>query len=183
MAGLVPAMHAFPRRKEHLDGRQEAGHEGANHLRHGMSGWVRYLVLTAKAKTGFSPQILILMVVGAAMGVAAFVLLNVTIFFLLSERFGPLWTSAGMTLGYLLLCVICIVAAIKSRRNAMENAQQALAARTTHAMFDTSALSLGLEIGRTIGWRRLVPIAAITLIAAGVAKEWGRRKAPKDPQD
>jgi hypothetical protein len=145
-----------------------------------MSGVVRYLVLTAKAKTGVSSGILILLVVGGAMGLATIVLLIVTIFVLLSERFGPLWTSAGMTLTFLLLCIICIVAALKARRNAMERAQQALAARSTQAMFDSSVLALGLEVGRTIGWRRLVPIAAITVIAAGVAREWAKRSAPKD---
>jgi divalent metal cation (Fe/Co/Zn/Cd) transporter len=145
-----------------------------------MSGLVRYLVLTAKAKTGVSPGIIILLVVGAAMGLAASVLLIVTIFIFLSERFGPLWTSVGMTLTFLLLCIICLVAALKARRNAMERAQQALAARSTHAMFDTSVLALGLEVGRTIGWRRLVPIAAVTVIAAGVAREWAKRSAPKD---
>jgi hypothetical protein len=62
----------------------------------------------------------------------------------------------------------------------MERAQQALAARSTNAMFDTSVLTLGLQVGRTVGWRRLIPIAAITVVAAGVAREWAKRSAPKD---
>ena len=32
---------------------------------------------------------------------------------------------------------------------------------------------------RTIGWRRIVPIAAIAMIAAGVAREWAKRGTPK----
>jgi hypothetical protein len=145
-----------------------------------MSGLVRYLVLTAKAKTGVSSGIIILLLVGAALGLAAIILLIVTLFIFLSERFGPLLTAAGMTLTFLLVSVICIVAALKARHNAMERAQQALAARSTNAMFDTSVLTLGLQVGRTVGWRRLIPIAAITVVAAGVAREWAKRSAPKD---
>jgi len=148
-----------------------------------MSGWVRYLELTAKAKTGFSPTLLILLGVAAALGLAATVLLIVTVFIFCSEQFGPLRTGIGMTLTFLVLCLGCVFAAIRARRKTMEEAQAATAARSTRAMFDTSVLSLGLEIGRTIGWRRLVPIVAVALIAAGVAKEWARRSAPKDADE
>jgi hypothetical protein len=47
-------------------------------------------------------------------------------------------------------------------------------------LFDSSALSLGLQIGRTIGWQRLVPIAAVAVVAAGIAREWSRHKARED---
>jgi hypothetical protein len=148
-----------------------------------MSGWVRYLGLTAKAKTGYSPALLILLGLAAALGLATAVLLIGTIFIFCSEQFGPLRTGIGMMMTFLVLCLGCVFAAMRARRNTMEDAQAAIAARSTRAMFDTSVLSLGLEVGRAIGWRRLVPIVAVTLIAAGVAKEWSPRSAPKDDDE
>lgn len=147
-----------------------------------MGTLVRYLTLTAKAKTGFSPKILILVALAAATGVATFVLLCVTAFFLLAPLLGELWASVALLVFFLLLSIIFIVAAIQVRKTAMARAQAALAARTSHGLFDTSILTLGLEIGRTIGWRRLIPIAAVTLIAAGIAREWAKRESPKDDE-
>jgi hypothetical protein len=36
-------------------------------------------------------------------------------------------------------------------------------------------LKAGLQLGRLIGWRRLLPAAVVTLAATGVAAEWTRR--------
>jgi|SRR5213592_3987202 len=140
----------------------------------------RYLVLTAKAKTGFSPAILILLALAAITGIAALVLLCVTIYVLLAALLGPLWAAAALFAFFFLLTIILIIAAIQVRKSTMARAKAAMASRSTHALFDTSVLTLGLEIGRTIGWRRIVPIAAIAMIAAGVAREWAKRGTPKD---
>jgi hypothetical protein len=145
-----------------------------------MGNWGHYLVLQAKSKTGLSPAILILGVLAGVTMVAALVLFCVAAFFLLVPWLGPLWTAVAMVGFFLLLSIIFAVAAIQSRKRAMERAQAALAARSTHALFDSSTLALGLQLGRTIGWKRLIPLAAVALIAMGVAKEWAARKAPDD---
>jgi divalent metal cation (Fe/Co/Zn/Cd) transporter len=148
-----------------------------------MSGLGRYLLLTAKAKTGLSPGVPILLVVAAIMAVATFILLNVTIYVLCAPKFGPLPTALAMTLAYLVLCIVLMLIALHLRRATMQQAQQALAARSTHALFDTSVLNLGLQVGRTIGWKRFLPIAAVVLIAAGVAKEWARRSGAQEEKE
>jgi hypothetical protein len=76
----------------------------------------------------------------------------------------------------------CRVATIIARRNAMEHAQQALDARAKTAMFDSSMLTLGMQIGRTIGWKRLVPVAAVAILAVAVAKEWAGRGKTEDEE-
>jgi hypothetical protein len=37
-------------------------------------------------------------------------------------------------------------------------------------------MAVGLEIARAIGWRRIVPLAAIGVLAATLAREWGGRE-------
>jgi hypothetical protein len=34
---------------------------------------------------------------------------------------------------------------------------------------------MGYQIGQTIGWRKLISLAAVGLLAAGLAREWGGR--------
>jgi hypothetical protein len=147
-----------------------------------MSGLARYLVLTAKAKTGFSPGILIGVIVAAAFAVAALVFFCVAMFVLLEDYFGPLEAALLMSGAFLVFAIIAGVATVSARRRAMERAQQALAARGTSALFDSSVLTLGLQIGRTIGWRRLLPIAAVGVIAAVLAREWAARGKTEDEE-
>jgi divalent metal cation (Fe/Co/Zn/Cd) transporter len=148
-----------------------------------MSGFTRYLMLTAKAKTGLTPAFPILLAVAAVTAVATFILLNVVIYLWSAQKFGPLPTAIGMMLTYLVLCIVLVMITLQLRRATMQQAQQALAARSTHALFDTSLLTLGLQVGRAVGLKRFLPVAVIALIAAGVAKEWARRSGAQEADE
>ena len=37
---------------------------------------------------------------------------------------------------------------------------------------DPKFLAVGIEIGRTLGWRRILTLAAAGVLAAGLGKEW-----------
>ena len=87
-----------------------------------------------------------------------------------------------MSGAFALLAIVAAVATIIARRNAMEHAQQALDARAKTAMFDSSMLTLGMQIGRTIGWKRLVPVAAVAILAVTLAKEWVGRGKTEDEE-
>src|SRR5205085_4281448 len=71
-----------------------------------MGGFGRYLMLTAKAKTGLTPAFPILLVAAAIMATATFILLNVVIYIWCAQNFGPLPTAIGMTAAYLVLCIV-----------------------------------------------------------------------------
>ena len=58
-----------------------------------MGGFGRYLMLTAKAKTGLRPAFPILLVAAATMAVATFIFLNVVIYLWGAREFGPLPTA------------------------------------------------------------------------------------------
>ncbi len=147
-----------------------------------MGDWLGYLELTAKAKTGVSGNVLIGMVIGAVAATAALIWLSITLFLWLSVRFDDT-ILAGLVLSaiFFAIALIAVAAAALARRRARQRAEAALAARRSAALFDPSMLTVGLEIGRTIGWRRIAALAGVALLTSGLVKEWTAHKAsPSD---
>ena len=147
-----------------------------------MSGWLRYFALKAQVRTGLSTPIAIWAVVAiiAAVLAAAFFLLAAFVF--LAERYDAL--TAGLVLGglFLVIAVIAVVVCLVVRRRNMERARVELVARENAArasLLDPKVLAMGLQVGQTIGWGKLVSLGAVALLAAGLAREWlGRNERP-----
>jgi hypothetical protein len=72
----------------------------------------------------------------------------------------------------LLALIVCLV--IRSRNR--ERARVELAARSSAGFLDPKLMAMGFQIGQAIGWRRLVSLAAVGVLAAGLAKEWTARR-------
>jgi hypothetical protein len=148
-----------------------------------MSGWVRYLELTAKSKTGLSSTIFIWAGVAALGALATLFFLSVTAFVLLAQRFSPTTAALCVTGFYLLVTIVAIVGLVITRRRNITEAQLALAARSSATnWFDPKLMGVGLEIGRTIGWRRLLGLGAVGLLSAVLAREWSEAKNPPPPE-
>jgi hypothetical protein len=143
-----------------------------------MSGWLRHLELTFKSKTGFGTGVLawgLIALLGAA---ATVVFLIVAGFVALAERYSPLVAALALGGLFLVVTIVAVVGCLSSRRQTAAAAQLALAARSQAPWLDPRYLGVGIQIGRAIGWRRLVPLAAVGVLAAGLAKEWiGRSRA------
>jgi hypothetical protein len=146
-----------------------------------MSGWLRHLELTFKSKTGLGAGVIawgLIALLGAA---ATVVFLIVAGFVALAERYGPLVAALALGGLFLLITVVAVVGCLSSRRQTAAAAQLALAARSQAPWLDPRYLGVGIQIGRAIGWRRLVPLAAVGVLAAGLAKEWiGRSRTAGD---
>src|SRR4029079_19772747 len=92
------------------------------------------------------------------------------------------WLSdllAGMVAGLILAAVFAVVAAIAAvacvmiRRHNIESGRLEHAAPNSSApLLDPKLLGIGYQIGQTIGWRKLISLAAVGLLAAGLAREW-----------
>jgi hypothetical protein len=138
-----------------------------------MGDWLGYLKQTAKAKTGINSSVVIAAVIVVLAGLATLLWLSVTLFLWLGEKLDNA-ALAGLivTAIFLLIALIAVAVVVISRRNALQRAQAALDARKAATLFDPSYLTVGLEVGRTIGWRRVVALAGVALLAAGLVKEW-----------
>jgi len=138
-----------------------------------MRGWLHYLELQAKVKTGLSSSVIAWASVAAVGGAVTFGFLVLTAFIWLADRYTPL--SAALILGafFLLVTIIALIASLVAHGRTVERARQELTVRSPAPWLDPRYLAVGLQVVRAIGARRLVPLVAIGLLAAGLAKEWG----------
>jgi hypothetical protein len=141
-----------------------------------MGDWLGYLGLRARAKTGVSGNVLISGVVVAWAATATLLWLSIALFLVLSERNGAITAAIVLSIIYVMITTVALIATIMARHFARQRAQAALETRNA-AMLNPTLLTVGLQVGRTIGWRRLVALAAVAVLAASVAKEW------TDPDD
>jgi len=143
-----------------------------------MEGWLRQLALSAQVRAGWSGTIAIWAVVALlAAGLAALFLL-IAVFVWLAHRYGV--TTAGLVLGisFLLVAVIAAFVCAMVRRRNIRRAELELEMRKREnaSLLDPKLLAMGYQIGETIGWRRLASVAAVGLLAAGIAREWRDRR-------
>ncbi len=151
-----------------------------------MDDWLGYLRLTAKAKTGIGENVLVSGVIVAGFGFATILWLSIALFLWLSIRFDN-QALAGLVVAAIFLAIAlgAAIAIVVERRRARQRAQAALEARRAAALTDPTLLTVGLQIGQAIGWRRVAALGGIALLAAGLAKEWGahENKPPSAPDE
>jgi hypothetical protein len=143
-----------------------------------MGGWRRYLELQAQAKTGLSSGLFVWALLAVVFGVltASFVLLIAFIW--LAERYSPLTAAMVLAGLFLLATIVAAVSCLWSRRRTIEQAELALAARRTAIWLDPKVLGGAIQASRAVGWRKLVPLLAVGMLAAGVGMEWFGRERP-----
>jgi hypothetical protein len=54
-----------------------------------------------------------------------------------------------------------------------------LAARGNAIWLDPKVLGGAIQVSRAVGWRKLVPLLAVGMLAAGVGLEWFGRERPQ----
>jgi hypothetical protein len=148
-----------------------------------MGDWLRHIALNAKARTGLGPSLIVWSVIAVVSLMLALGFFCVAAFVWLAGRYDPL--TAGLILAgvFLAIAIIAAIAGWAARRRNIERARLALAARSRAGWLDPKLLAVGIEIGRTLGWRRLITLAAAGLFAAGAAKEWFAARETRENGD
>jgi hypothetical protein len=138
------------------------------------TGLVQNLRLRVEARTGLSTAVVVFAVIAAVAVVAAFVFFVFAAFIWLSEVYSPLTAALVVAASFALIAILCALAAILSQRRTSEQAKRALALRSQSPWLDPATLGIMLQIGRSVGLRRIAPLAAAGFLAAALAKEWFR---------
>jgi hypothetical protein len=148
-----------------------------------MGGWVRYFQLKAKAKTGFSAALLVWAAIAllALLGAVGFLIAAGYIW--LAIRYGAQMASLIMAGGFILIAVIAGLACMMVKKSAATRARLALAERKHQPWLDPAMLGVGLQVGRSVGWGRLLSLGAVAILAAGLGREWlGGQDKPEEAE-
>jgi hypothetical protein len=139
-----------------------------------MGGWLRQIALNAQVRAGLSADTVIWAVVATIASTVALIFLLIAAFIWLSDRYDTV--TAGLVLGifFLAVALIAIFACIVARRRNIERARLELELRRSAnaSLLDPKLMAVGYQVGQAIGWRRVASLAAVALLAAGLAKEW-----------
>jgi Ca2+/Na+ antiporter len=134
---------------------------------------MRDTVLSVQSRTGITVSFVAWLGVIALAGITAFTFLCVAGYNWLSAQAGSI--SAGLIMAgvFVLVAVIGIIICALARRRARERAilARAARARTPSWLLDPRILTAAVQIGRELGWQRIVPVALAGFMAAQWARE------------
>jgi hypothetical protein len=147
-----------------------------------LTGVVQNLRLRAEARTGLSTAVVVFALIALIAVVTAFVFFVFAVFIWLAERYSPLTAALIVAVAFVLIAILGAVGAVFAQRRTSENAKRALAVRSQSPWFDPATLGIVMQIGRTIGLRRIAPLAAAGFLAAALAKEWFRDRPEGEAQ-
>jgi hypothetical protein len=137
-----------------------------------MQGWRSYLQLKVQSKAGLSGGLLIwaLIAMFGAMATVCFFILAAFIW--LADRYGELTASLAFGGCFLLITVIAVVACALAHRRTVRRAKLELASRSNTPWLDPRLAGVTLQVSRAIGWRKLAPLLAVGILAAGIGMQW-----------
>jgi hypothetical protein len=136
-----------------------------------MKSWLRYLKLQAESKTGLSTGLFVWGAIAVLCAAVTFGFIVFAAFIWLAERYGPLPAALAVGGFFLLGTIIALVSCLLLRRKTAERAKLELAARRPSPWLDPRLLGVGVQVSRSIGARKLVPLLAIGFFAAALGMQ------------
>jgi hypothetical protein len=144
---------------------------------------MRDMALSVQSRTGITKAFIAWLCIATLATIAAFVFLCVAGYDWLAVQMGGAYAGLTMAGGFVLVAVIGMIVCGVARRRARERAILARAARA-HApswLLDPKILAMGVQIGRELGWQRIVPVALLGFMAAQWARE--HRQHSQEPAE
>ena len=142
----------------------------------------RGITLWVQAKTGLTGIVVAWLGVASSAAVMMFVFLCITGWAWLSIKLGPVLGPLAMAGVFLIVALITALASVVLRRRTKQRAilEQTMRAPPAVALVNPAVLNIAMQAARTLGWRRLVPIALLGILAAQLAQASHRRR-PDQP--
>jgi heme/copper-type cytochrome/quinol oxidase subunit 2 len=139
-----------------------------------IKGWMRDITLAVQARSGLTAGLFIALGVAILAALTAFAFLTVAGYDWFAIEFGSVYAALLMTGIFLLIAAIAAVSAIAARNSAK---QRAILERAAHAhagswLLDPKIVGAAVQVGRSVGWQRLLPVALLGFMAAQWAREY-----------
>lgn len=131
-----------------------------------------HVVLWIQTKTGLTSFVFVALGSAGLALVMAFVFLCVSAYVSLSTKIGPVFGGLALAGAFVLIAILGIAAAVLSRRRTKQRAILERAARGNGvALVDPRTLNVIAQAARTLGWRRIAPLALLGFLVAQWAQE------------
>jgi hypothetical protein len=136
-------------------------------------GLIHDMVLAVQSRSGITASFILWLAIVALAALTAFAFLCVTAYDLLLLRMSSVYAGLVMAAVFVLIAVIGLIVCLLARRRARERAILERAARA-HApswLLDPKILATAVQVGRSLGWQRVVPLALVGFMVAQWARE------------
>jgi hypothetical protein len=143
-----------------------------------LKNFMHDMVLSVQTRTGITAAFIAWLCVVALAGIMAFAFLCVAGYDWLSLQLGGVYAGLIMAGIFVLIAVIGLIVCALARRRARARAILERAARA-HApswLLDPKILATAVQIGREVGWQRIVPVALLGFMAAQWAREYRQHR-------
>jgi hypothetical protein len=133
----------------------------------------RDMVLAVQTRTGITTSFIVWLIVVALAALTAFAFLCVATYDWLSLHMASVYAGLVMAAIFVVIAIVGMVICLLARRRARERAILARAARA-HApswLLDPKILATAVQIGRSLGWQRAIPLALVGFMVAQWARE------------
>jgi hypothetical protein len=139
---------------------------------------MRDMVLAVQTRTGITTSFIVWLAIVALAALTAFAFLCVAAYGWLSLQMSSVYAGLVMAAVFVLIAIIGIIICLLARRRARERAILERAARA-HApswLLDPKILATAVQVGRSLGWQRVIPLALVGIMAAQWAREHRTRE-------
>ena len=139
-----------------------------------INNWTREITLAIQARSGASLTLFVCIAVAATAALTAFAFLCVAGYDWFSIQFGSIFAALLMTAIFVVVAIIAVVIGVAARQRARERAilERAARARAGSGLLDPKLVTLAVQVGRSVGWQRVVPVALFGFVAAQWLREY-----------
>jgi hypothetical protein len=138
-----------------------------------LRGWTHDMMLAVQSRTGITTSFIVWLIVVAVAALTAFAFLCVAAYDWLSLQMSSIYAGLVMAAVFVLIAIIALIICLLARRRARERAILERAARA-HApswLLDPKILATAVQVGRSLGWQRVIPLALVGIMVAQWARE------------
>ena len=131
------------------------------------------MVLAVQTRTGITTPFVVWLIVVALAASTAFVFFCVAAYDWLALQIGSVYAALAMAAIFVAIAIVGLMICLLARRRARERAILERAARA-HApswLLDPKILATAVQVGRSLGWQRAIPLALVGFMVAQWARE------------
>jgi hypothetical protein len=139
-----------------------------------LKSWMHDIALAVQARSGATAGLFAGIAIVALAALTAFAFLCVAAYDWLSLQMSSVLAALVMAGVFVLIALIALAVCALARRRARERAilERAARARTPSWLLDPKILATAVQVGRALGWQRLVPMALLGVMAAQWARDY-----------